>query len=415
MHKKVLPDSNYLNYLDEQTRIYEVVKMWCDGMTDSDISENTGLSKHTIRSMKSKAKAKAARHGYAPENDMFKDTPQGFHVKGVSTLYDADGQVKVQWVKTSSEADDLLEKMKDDFAEWLSSVPIMPKIKKPKNKDKDKDLIPWFNIGDGHLGMLAMDSEVGHNFDLDIAKNELIEAMSLLIDRAPSCERCVIQDMGDMTHYQDFMGQTESGHILDFDKRYPKMIETYHAVMRYMVNYALSKFDYVDVIINQGNHSRSNDIHMVQTLRWVYQDNPRLKVLDNSSVFIPYRMGNTFVMCHHSDKCKPNRLVDVMATDFAKDWGEAFYRYIDIGHIHHRMSAKEMSGVIVESWNQLAPSDKYAHDGGWRSRSFLTCVLRSKTYGETGRITLTAEEVKDRLMNLEAGTTVNARRNVYSV
>jgi hypothetical protein len=239
--------------------------------------------------------------------------------------------------------------------------------------------------------------------------------MMVLIDRAPACERCVIQDMGDMTHYQDFSAQTESGHILDFDTRYPKMIETYHHVMRSIVEMALSKFKYVDVIINQGNHSRSNDIAMVQTLKWVYQDNPRLHVLDNSSVFIPYRMGNTFVMCHHSDKCKPHRLADVMSTDFAKDWGEAFYRYIDIGHIHHKQVSKENSGVTIESWNQLAPSDKYAHDGGWRSRAMLTCVLRSKTYGEKGRITLTAEEVKDRIMNLEKGQSVQKRRYVYTV
>jgi hypothetical protein len=410
-------DPNILNLLDKDTKQYKVCELAAQGMSNADIAEKLGITKSYVRSAQTKAKHYAAKRGYAPEHDMSHPTADGFVVKGVSTLYGDDGQVKQQWVKTNIDLESQIETFREAIQNVVQDyVQVADVIHEPKNSiDLDTDVIPWFNIGDGHLGMLAFDHEVGHNFDLKIARSELIEALSVLIDRAPACERCVIQDMGDMTHYQDFSAQTESGHILDFDTRYPKMIETYHYVMRSIIEKALTKFKYVDVIINQGNHSRSNDIAMVHTLKWVYQDNPRLHVLDNSSVFIPYRMGNTFVMSHHSDKCKPNRLADVMSTDFAKDWGESFYRYIDIGHIHHRQVSKENSGVTIESWNQLAPSDKYAHDGGWRSRSCLTCVLRSKTYGETGRITLTAEEVKDRIMNLEAGTTVQKRRYVYTV
>lgn len=69
----------------------------------------------------------------------------------------------------------------------------------------------------------------------------------------------------------------------------------------------------------------------------------------------------------------------------------------------------------MESWNQLAPGDKYAHDGGWRSRACLTCVLRSKTYGEKGRITISAEEVKDIIDKAVPGAEALKRRAVYSV
>ena len=408
-------DTAILDLINKETRQYEVCKLATEGYSDIDISEMLGVGRSYVRSAKTKARQLAAKRGYAPEYDMSHPTADGFFVKGVSTLYGDDGQVKQQWVKTNVDLESQIETFKEAIQNVVQDYVQVADIVREPSGELDSDIIPWFNIGDGHLGMLAFDHEVGHNFDLKIAREELIEAMMVLIDRAPACERCVIQDMGDMTHYQDFSAQTESGHILDFDTRYPKMIETYHHVMRSIVEMALSKFKYVDVIINQGNHSRSNDIAMVQTLKWVYQDNPRLHVLDNSSVFIPYRLGNTFVMCHHSDKCKPHRLADVMSTDFAKDWGEAFYRYIDIGHIHHKQVSKENSGVTIESWNQLAPSDKYAHDGGWRSRAMLTCVLRSKTYGEKGRITLTAEEVKDRIMNLEKGQSVQKRRYVYTV
>lgn len=298
---------------------------------------------------------------------------------------------------------------------FVQDIEPIKAIRAPKGKTCT-DIIPWFQMGDAHMGMLAHEAETGHNFDLKIAERELRAAMTHLINSAPDCERCVIQDLGDMTHYETFDGVTMGhGHMLDYDNRYPKMIHVYARTMRHIVDTALAKFKFVDVIINQGNHSRSNDIWMRVFLQHVYQNNKRIHILDNASVFIPYRMGNTFVMCHHQDKCKPNKLIDVMMTDFRQDFGEAKYKYIDTGHIHHRSVAKETGDVTIESWNQLAPHDKYAHDGGWRSRSCLHRVLRSKTYGEKGRETLTAEEVQDRIHNLKPGTSSQARRDVYTV
>ena len=62
-------------------------------------------------------------------------------------------------------------------------------IPEPKKPDYNTDIIPWFNIGDGHLGMISYEHEVGHNFDLSIAKRDLMMEMKTLIDREPQCER----------------------------------------------------------------------------------------------------------------------------------------------------------------------------------------------------------------------------------
>ena len=330
----------------------------------------------------------------------------------ITTQIDKKGNVERVWYRQ----DDDYEKAMYAIEEFCKTLPKI-KTKKPKGlKRYNKDVIPFFQIGDGHLGMLSYRYEVGSDFDLDIAERDLCTAMAILIDESPDCERCVIQDMGDMTHYENELGQTEaSGHDLDCDGRYNKMISVYTSVMRFIIEYALNKFRYVDVIINQGNHSRKNDHWMAILLRNVYENEKRLTTLNNQNVFIPYRMGNTFVMCHHSDKCKPNRLAHVMATDYRHDFGEALYKYVDIGHVHHNMVLKEHPGVVVESFNQLATTDKYAHDGGWRSRSCLTVVYRSKTYGEIGRNRLPLERVRDIIENVPAGTNANVREKVYTV
>jgi transposase-like protein len=366
-------------------------------------SKELGVARSTLQN---RVKQYKKRHGMA-DNET---------IKGRSLLVDRRTDTPVlEWVKTNVSAEEQKRLTKLAIDALLEQVEPLGAVEF-QTTNYNTDVIPWFQIGDGHLGMVAYHREVGHNFDLKIAERELCKAMATLIEETPACERCVIQDCGDMSHYENYAAVTEaSGHALDFDGRFDKMIRVYVRVMRYIVDTALRRFRHVDVIINQGNHSRTNDIWMRQLLLAAYAGNERLTVLDNSSVFIPYRMGNTFVMCHHGDKCKPDKLAGVMANDFRQDWGEAEYRYIDAGHVHHRKTAVELSGVVYESWNQLAAPDKYAHDGGWRSRQCLSVVERSKTYGQVGRRTIPIARVKDMLDKCEPGMNAQVRRVVHTV
>lgn len=356
-----------------------------------------GVHHDIVRKSMRSLKRVAESRGYSPENDMHHVCPDSFIVKDVSTYYNREGTPTGQWVKTRLDEQRHLEAVKEAVQRFIEDLPALDLPAPPT--DFDTDIIPWIQIGDAHLGMLAHEAETGENFDLKIAERELCAAISVLIKECGPHERCVINDLGDFTHYENFVAKTEaSGHDLDFDGRFPKMIRTYSRIMRFIVNEALKQFKYVDVIVNQGNHSRTNDVWMAELLRVAYCDSGRVTVLNNDNVFIGYRMGKTFVLTHHSDRCKPQRLAHVMATDFATDWGEAEYRYIDIGHIHHNMVLKEHPGVTVESWNQLAPSDQWAHDLGYRSRQSISVVYRSRTYGDVGRKVLPIKRVRDLIL-----------------
>ncbi len=381
-----------------------------------------GLDKSTVGKIHTLIKQRAALSGHSPEHGFNHSVPAPHIAKGVSNLWKrGEPEPVLSWVK-SGISQEAFEKHLQEAADlFYATLPKMD-VSNPKPSTKyNKDLIPWFQIGDAHLGMLAHSAEVGHNFDVKIAVTELMTAFSMLFAESEHCERCVINDLGDFTHYENFRGETEqSGHKLDYDGRFPKMIDYYIPLMRSIIENALIKFRYVDIIINQGNHSRTNDIWMARLLREVYSDTDRINVVNNSDVFIPYRMGDTFVMTHHSDKCKPTQLTKVMATDFAEDWGASRFRYIDTGHVHHGFTSKEHPGVLVESWNTLAPSDKYAHEGGWRSRQSITRVDRSRKYGNVARRTLPVEEVQDRIAaglvkHVKEGYRPPVKRKVYTV
>lgn len=68
-------------------------------------------------------------------------------------------------------------------------------------------------------------------------------------------------------------------------------------------------------------------------------------------------------------------------------------------------------GAVIETFNVLAPNDRWAHDSGYRSRRAITAVLRSRTYGEVGRRTLSIEEVRDSL--LRAGIEAQPKKQAF--
>lgn len=67
-------------------------------------------------------KRKAAAQGYAPSYNMTNPVPEGYHVRGVSTLYGPDGEVKAQWVKSTADAE--AREAACSIRRWLRGMPM---------------------------------------------------------------------------------------------------------------------------------------------------------------------------------------------------------------------------------------------------------------------------------------------------
>lgn len=332
----------------------------------------------------------AAARGLAPYAGINHPVAEGFNLKAYSHLTKTISGEPI-WLKTRAAENDYWAGIKA-AVEGIKPVDtsILPMPELPQS-----DIVPWLQIGDAHIGMLASEEETGANFDISIAKREICAAAAALIDAAPECDRMVLNDLGDGTHYETFHGETMAHrHALDYDTRYWKMIDAYVEICQFIVERALTKAKVVDCLYNQGNHSESNDSWIGVTMRALYRGSDRVNVMRINGPFAAYRMGKTMVLVHHGHKAKPEACAKVMASDYAIDWGETDFRYIDGGHVHHSQR-KELPGCIFESWNNLAPRDKYAHDAGYRSKQMMSLVLRSRTYGEVGRRTMPIEQVRD--------------------
>ena len=314
--------------------------------------------------------------------------PEGHTVKGVSTLYGPDGELRAQWVKT-----DTSEAERRAGLEALAEAAIskLPRLKaRPAVGRTLPALGVGYPIGDAHVGMLSWPAETGEAWDLEIAERIQCSAVAALTEAAPRAESSVIVSLGDWFHYDALEPvTTRSSHVLDADGRYAKMIAVGMRIMRQCVESALAKHDRVRVVCVPGNHDETGSLWLGMALAHLYERDERVTVDDSPAPFRYFRHGKTLVGCHHGHQCKPDKLPGVMAADRAKDWGETEHRFWWLGHVHHQQ-VKEHPGCIVESFNTLAAKDAYATAGGWRAQRNMKAIVFHEEHGEVARHTVNA-------------------------
>jgi len=163
-------------------------------------------------------KLKASNAGYAPEFDLTHRAAPGFNVKGTSTLYDKEGNLKIQWVKTSQDKEQQEIAFRAAIEAFTEDLPRVELIPMPETGSDQ--LMACYPVGDHHMGMLAWHKETGVDYDLQIAENLLMGATNHLIQMAPACETCTIVFLGDFMHYDSFTPETPtSRNKLDADSR----------------------------------------------------------------------------------------------------------------------------------------------------------------------------------------------------
>lgn len=342
-------------------------------------AKELGLNIRTVE----RRRARLALKGWSPEHDMTRTVPDGFMVKGVSTLYRPDGSVAAQWVKSREDGERREAMLREALEAMTADLPRLPP-RKASGKWRT-DLLTVYPIGDPHIGMYAWGEETGEDWDLTIAERMHCEAMAGLVGAAPETEQAIVLNLGDLLHYDSMAAVTpRSGHFLDADGRYAKMVAVAVKVMRQCIESALAKHKRVHVINLPGNHDETGALWMSIALANVYEREPRVTVERSPSLFAYYRWGRVLLGAHHGHACKVDKLPGVMACDRAKDWGETTHRHWLMGHIHHE-SKREFSGVTVESFNTLAAKDAYAANGGWRSGRSMQALVFHKEHGEVAR------------------------------
>jgi hypothetical protein len=386
-------DPELLKYaVSDKERLY--LQQSIDSSSMRAAAKELNVNDGTIRQAVERVRARAAKMGYAPDHDLNKPTTAPFVVKGTSTLYGEDGQPKLQWVKTNLDREAQLEIMRQAVEALCEDVKPAKAIPAPIDlNDQLLSVYPW---GDPHVGMYAWADEVGEDFDLKIAEQDMYNAVDYLVERSPPSKRGVLINLGDFFHYTNMVGTTErSGHILDRDSRTAKMIDVGVRTIRRCLDRMREKHEIVELINAPGNHDETFSHFLNILFRNLYENEPRIIVHDQPTTRHYLMHGKCMIGVVHGHQTKDRDLPGIMATERAEEWGKTKHRYFFRGH-HHHDNRVEYNGCIVEQMRTLAPGDAYAVGGGYLSGRDMKCIVMHEEYGEQMRLTCGIDVLRQR-------------------
>lgn len=353
-----------------------------------------GVNERTFTRSMQALRDKAARQGYAPDHDMVHTAPNGYMVKGTSTLYThgEDGQkVAAQWVKTSADQERMREIMEAAIEGMSADLPRLPAI--PGPKQTQADLLNLYVVTDYHLGMYSWHKETGADWDMGIAEKLLVDWFSAAIAAAPDSETAILGQLGDFMHWDGLDAVTPtSGHALDADTRIHEVIDVAMRVTRRVIDMLLHKHKHVHIVIAEGNHDLIGSAWLRKFTRDLYENEPRITVDDSVDPYYAYQHGKTALFFHHGHKRNPKNVDSVFAAKFREIFGQTLHAYAHLGHLHHDLKL-ETNLMTVEQHRTLASPDAYASRGGWMSGRSASVITYHKEHGKVGSVTLTPEMV----------------------
>ena len=358
-------------------------------MSNAQIAKLFDVNTRTVE----RKRAQLARQGWSPEHDMTKTVPDGFHLKGTSTLYDADGNAKLQWVKSSIDHERQEQIMRETLSAMSESIPKSEPVAFIGGT-LDSDLLNCFVITDFHLGALSWHEETGADWNIDLAEGVLVEWFRQAIAQSPSAETAVLAQISDFLHWDGFDAVTPaSKNLLDADTRFPKLVRVAIRVLRRIITMLLQKHKSLHIIMADANHDPVSQVWLREWFSVLYEGDPRVTVDTSPSPYNAYEFGSVALFTHHGHKRKVANVSEVLAGKFRELFGRTKHAYVHMGHLHS-IDVKENNLMIVEQHRTLSAPDAYAARGGWLSGRDARVITYHKEYGEVGRITISFDMVK---------------------
>lgn len=371
------------------------------GVTVAEAASLLGVSERSTYEMLGRVKAKFDRSHLHNHRDPA-TLPSGYGVKGTSTLMHVqldDGTDAIQWVKTEVDRAEQLRAAEAALAGFCDElVPVEPIRPPAPQYGRSAELLNCFVVTDFHLGMQAWGEETrGEDWDVAIAERLLWSWFAEALRRAPVAHTAILAQLGDFLHWDGLDAVTPtSGHVVDADTRFQKVVRTAIRVLRRVIANMLETHQEVRIIMAEGNHDMASSIWLREMFWAFYEFEPRVVIDVSPDPYYASQWGQTGLYFHHGHKKAITNIDKVFAGKFREQYGACRHNYAHTGHKHHRAKYMDEAGLmVVEQHPTLAAMDAFASRGGWLSQRGASVVTYHREYGEVGRVVLAPEAVMD--------------------
>ncbi|CAJ2716259.1 LysR family transcriptional regulator [Burkholderia pseudomallei] len=350
-----------------------------------------GVSNGTIGDAIVGLKRRAAKMGYAPGHWDHGVAP-GYRMGKVTVQRGPDGVERV-WERQHPEAEQMEAAIRATIEAMKEELPRVKPI--PAPAALDEHLCNVYTLTDCHVGMLASAKEtLDADWDLKIAERTLTAAFCHMVNASPKASIGVVAQLGDWLHSDGSNGMLPvtplHQNVLDQDGRFSKIVAASIRILRRIIDFALERHEKVIVLMAEGNHDMASSVWLRAMFAALYENEPRVQVIDSALPYYVYQHGETMLAFHHGHLKKNDDLPLLFAAQFPKVWGSTVKRYCSTGHRHH-IEEKEHSGMVVIQHPTLAARDAYAARGGWLSERSATAISYHSKYGQVARNTVCPE------------------------
>lgn len=329
-------------------------------------AQSCGCSYEVLKKIAQKLRRRAALGGYAPDKQMAGKLTEVEVLKGRSILENLEtGKTVLQWTKTNVSLSQQIEVVKEAVDELKKDITPCKPIKLVRTKLED--LLNLYLLTDIHIGMKSWAEETGADWDLEIAERTIMQAFTNLIAQSPAAGTGFLGQLGDCLHFDGILPVTPaSGHVLDVDSRFTKVVRTVIRVFKTIISMLLENHQRVVVLMAAGNHDPASSVWLQEVFLELFRSNKRLQIIVSPNPYYAYRHKQVMLGFHHGHRAKVGNIAQTFVGEFREMVGETKQTYIHTGH-YHSWSGKETSGAIIEQHPTLASRDAYAAHGGWHS------------------------------------------------
>ena len=170
----------------------------------------------------------------------------------------------------------------------------------------------------------------------------------------------------------------KSGNVLDVDSRFHRVVDYAVKACYDVVQIAAKIAPQVDVVIVEGNHDWHSCVWLSRVLKAFYSNCKNVNIIDQPSSRKHIVFGSNLLCWAHGDGIAFNQWQQVIAAEFAPQWGQTKHRHLKLGHIHHKKrnqpmrvimdtgaGMEEMRGLLVEHLPALCAADAWHAEKGF--------------------------------------------------
>lgn len=252
--------------------------------------------------------------------------------------------------------DKALESAKEVFNEGIEPI----KFKKEKKKKLNDELLIEIPAIELHLGKYAEELESGQNYGTEIAKSRFYEILRQILEMQEivRADRCVVM-IGNDFFNSDTVGNTTTKGTQQFnDIRWKSLFIVGLELYKDFFNTLRCRFNHVDVRLCQGNHDVMSSFYLYMALSAYYRLDAIVTFEENYREYQCYRFGDNAIFFGHGDG-NIKRIIQSIPAEFRKEWGEAKFSELHLGHYHKEWSVDDTNGMVVRRIGSPTGTDSW--------------------------------------------------------